>query len=588
MQKFFTHTLFQVLVLCFLIVIPYRFLLGGQLFESDDYELHAARTANYYLALQQGQFPPRWAPNLNGGFGYPSFNYMYPLPYVVASSLHVLHFSIQESLLLSLLGALVAGGIGAFFLSRQMLGKGIFPLLLAASYVLNPYTFILVYWRGAIGELYLYCIVPLILLFLHQVFASYKKTSAVYLYGSLLALSTTAAILSHLPSMLPLAGICIGWIIVLERKHSALRNNWRKTTAGLAYAALATLMLSAFYFIPAIVEKPLISYEQSNSVLQYKFHFTTVAALIDFRKTITSSTYMSEVLQFGIAILGTLILVVIQIALSKQMRKQWLNLFIWLGLFVLFCFLMTKSSQFIWDQSSLIRMIQFPWRLLWTANALILCLSFELLQFSNKNILVRNALIFTITFGIMSSVLSYAHIKPTYTRTDYEWYESVITGSSYDEHRPRTAVRYYSVPGLVFFKPTADLEKMGYNWDIFSGPFQEKNGTTLSYTITLPTATTVVHKRLLFPGWSASVDGKPAQFVQQSSDFAGLLQLAVPAGTHTITVRFDGKTPIRTYSEYLTLVGFIGTALVLVVSAQKLIPNPIHPPLGARHSKRSF
>lgn len=584
MHKLFTHTLFQILVLCFLIIVPYRFLLGGQLFESDDYELHAARTANYYLALQQGQFPPRWAPNLNGGFGYPSFNYMYPLPYIVASSLHVLHFSIQESLLLSLLAALVAGGIGAFFLSRQVLGKGVFPLLLATSYVLNPYTFILVYWRGAIGELYLYCFVPYILLFLNQIFVSYKKTAAVYLYASLLALSTTAAILSHLPSMLPLVGICIGWIIVLERKYSALKNNWRMTATGLAYAALATLMLSAFYFMPAIVEKPLITYEQSNSVLQYKFHFTTLATLIDFTKTIRSSTYMTEVVQFGISILGTLILVAVQMSISKPMRKQLPSMFIWLGLFVLFCFLMTKGSQFIWDSSSLVRMIQFPWRLLWTTNVLTLCISFELLQLK-KNILVKNALFFTVTFGILISVVAYAHIKPTYTRTDYEWYESVITGSSYDEHRPRTAARYYSVPGLVFFKPTTELEKIGYNWDIFSGPFQEKNGTTLNYTISLPADSVVVHKRLLFPGWSARIDGKPAQFVQQSPDFAGLLQLTVPAGTHTISVRFDGKTPIRTYSEYLTLAGFFGTILVIVASARKLISDPIHPPLRARHSK---
>lgn len=40
---------------------------------THDGENHLARFANYKLALKEGQFPPRWAPNLMNHSGYPVF-----------------------------------------------------------------------------------------------------------------------------------------------------------------------------------------------------------------------------------------------------------------------------------------------------------------------------------------------------------------------------------------------------------------------------------------------------------------------------------------------------------------------------------
>ena len=42
---------------------------------THDGQNHLARLSNYYLALKQGQFPPRWAPNLDAGLGYTSLNF---------------------------------------------------------------------------------------------------------------------------------------------------------------------------------------------------------------------------------------------------------------------------------------------------------------------------------------------------------------------------------------------------------------------------------------------------------------------------------------------------------------------------------
>ena len=51
---------------------------------THDGENHLARIANYAVALRQGQFPPRWAPSFWAGYGYPVFNFNYPLLNIAA------------------------------------------------------------------------------------------------------------------------------------------------------------------------------------------------------------------------------------------------------------------------------------------------------------------------------------------------------------------------------------------------------------------------------------------------------------------------------------------------------------------------
>src|SRR5258708_2749738 len=51
---------------------------------THDGENHLARFANYALAIREIQFPPRFAPNLFNHYGYPVFNFNYPLANILS------------------------------------------------------------------------------------------------------------------------------------------------------------------------------------------------------------------------------------------------------------------------------------------------------------------------------------------------------------------------------------------------------------------------------------------------------------------------------------------------------------------------
>ena len=56
---------------------------------THDGRIHIARIANFYASLTEGNVVPRWASNLNWGYGSPIIEFVYPLTSYVASLFHV-------------------------------------------------------------------------------------------------------------------------------------------------------------------------------------------------------------------------------------------------------------------------------------------------------------------------------------------------------------------------------------------------------------------------------------------------------------------------------------------------------------------
>src|SRR5260370_36359340 len=79
--------------ICLFAIIP---LFHSGLFTMHDDE-QVARLSQMYLVLSQGQFPPRWIPDLGFGFGYPLFNFYPPLVYYLGSVIHFIGFSFIDS-----------------------------------------------------------------------------------------------------------------------------------------------------------------------------------------------------------------------------------------------------------------------------------------------------------------------------------------------------------------------------------------------------------------------------------------------------------------------------------------------------------
>src|SRR5215213_4479111 len=83
-----------ILILC---ILPLLDLLHPGLPKTHDGQDHVARIANFYQSLQQGIIIPRWAANLNWGYGHPILMFLYPMPSYIASFFHFLSFSLVDS-----------------------------------------------------------------------------------------------------------------------------------------------------------------------------------------------------------------------------------------------------------------------------------------------------------------------------------------------------------------------------------------------------------------------------------------------------------------------------------------------------------
>src|SRR6266702_2869960 len=92
---------------------------------------HVARIANFYTSLSEGNIIPRWAGNLNWGYGHPILEFLYPLPSYIASFFHLTGFSFIDSTKLVLGIGMVLSGLCMFVWLSDFLGA--WPSLIGAA-----------------------------------------------------------------------------------------------------------------------------------------------------------------------------------------------------------------------------------------------------------------------------------------------------------------------------------------------------------------------------------------------------------------------------------------------------------------------
>mgnify|MGYP001590198170 FL=1 len=80
------------LILVGICVVPLLDLLHLGLPIAHDGQDHVARIANFYQNLTEGNIIPRWAGNLNWGYGHPILEFLYPFPSYFASFFHFLGY----------------------------------------------------------------------------------------------------------------------------------------------------------------------------------------------------------------------------------------------------------------------------------------------------------------------------------------------------------------------------------------------------------------------------------------------------------------------------------------------------------------
>lgn len=531
--------LLGVLALSFL---PFIFWLSPDLVHTHDGLVHLPRLATYYNALNELNFPVRWAGNINYGYGIPLFVFIYSTPYLVGSVFLKLGLGLVTAFKLSLLVGFLLSGVFMFLFAKRFFKDEKIAFLVVLLYQFAPFHLIDQLIRGSFGEVYAYAFLPLVLYFIVCFFDT-KKVS--YLLFS--SLATFFLIISHNSISLLFFAVsvvfCLFFGKTLRLKIFSL------------LSLLGGMVLSAYYWVPAIIEH---KYTLGNLYMKdlYKDHFfsiwkTVVPNLID--APFLQKDNLS--LQIGLMQILVIALGIVWFLRSKKKDKLLFRLFVFSSILVLVSMLfMSGSSDIFWRSISQLRQFQFPWRFL--AVIVFAASMYGVFAFSY---LKKNIYYFGFCFLIVLTSVIYWFPKEGYDKVDEDYYWNF----------PLTST-YYGETDVIW---TAGEAKQYPDSliDVVSGEAKVKNvvkkNNSQSFEVSAVSPTTLVSNTVYFPGWSVylvSDDKKtklPIQF--QDPNHRGWIQFSVPKGSHRVNIIFE-ESKIRYVTNKISILGFLSIVILFV------------------------
>jgi len=526
---------FYIAFVIFISLIPLVDLLKPGMYISHDFGEHAARLASFYQSLSQGNIIPRWAGNLNHGYGHPVFMFLYPLTNYLGSLIHFLGFSIVDSIKILFAASYIFSGLFMYLWIEKLWGSKA-GLAAAILYLFAPYRFVDLYVRASLGEHLAFLFVPLLCWFITLLAKNGKKK-----FSILTGISLALLILSHNALslvFLPLIFIYSIYLILTSTKDK------KSLIISLLISLLLGFALSAFFWIPAFFEG---KYTLREIVTNKEIFFSNY---INWKELFVSkwgwglSALNGSLSGFSVALGWTQILVfllsIIFVLKSKKPERYFIILIILYFLFS--AFLTTSSSMPIAGYIPFLTSFQFPWRLLAVP---VFCAS-VLGSFCVKSVKVKlqTALAFGILIFAVLSNSSFWHIKGISGQfPDSFWINSYKGTTETGESTPRWAIRFQEKD------PVAKVQAVqGIIDSIEINNWQFENH---QYVVETKENTRVADNTLYFPGWKVFVNGKDVPIEFQDENWRGIITYDVPAGTSNIVIQFT-DTKIRKMANIIS------------------------------------
>ena len=477
------------------------------------------RLVEYHTCFVDKQFPCRWAASAGFGFGEPVFNFYSHLPFFTGAVLMNLGIGGLSSLKILFALSLLLSGFGMFLLSKKVWKNDYSAFLSAVLYVYAPYRAVNVWVRGALPESFAFILLPLILL----TFEHYKDTKkTIWLTSFSLLLS--ALILTHNLSVLLFAPAVLCFIAIRLFSARSVR-----LFLPLMVAGVFSLLLSAFYLLPAIGEAPLVNLQTTTQgYFDFRAHFVTVPQLLFSRFWGYGGSTWGDQDGLSLAIGQVQWLTaafVICIALFNTFKgKKDKNLLLAFGLFLvaLFCLFLTHNkSAFLWEAtSSFTQYIQFPWRFLGVTLFLFSFVAGYVPYCLPKYTRGITIILILLAIGLNSFYFKediWRNVSDHDMQTGSTWIEqtSASRGDYWPKYGPIPNDPPILMKGLKEISRTSNSAHFEYNSAI---------ADELSIPITF------------YPGWSGMVNGKS---VTLTPDTAGLISLPVVSGNNVVELQLE-------------------------------------------------
>ncbi len=514
-----------------------------KLIHTHDGVVHLARIAAYKKALWDGEFPVRWAGDLNYGYGMPLFNFIYQLPYFVASAFIAVGFGLVNAFKFSLVFSFLLSGATMFLFAREFFKDEKMGLFVALLYQFAPYHLSDLLIRGDFAELYAFAFIPLVLYFLTKLF---EKQNTKNFLG--VSFSTALLVVSHNSLSLLFFGISCFFVLFFGKKRQAVIKCFLSLLLG--------IFLSAFYWIPAILEHK-YTYGDLFMKNMYLSHFPPIINFFvpNFFNDPRLSTGGVPI-QIGIFHVIGIISALILLFRKIDIKLKKIIIFSLCPFFAAFFFMLPISKE-VWQRVDLLRQFQFPWRflsvILFTSS--IISVSLFSFPFFKKKIVY-------VIFLFLAVFSTAFYWKPPLGLDS-------VNENSYWNYPLNTT--YFGETDLIwaagqaYSYPKARVEVIDKQAVVTSF---EKKTITQKFEVDSPNGAKLVDHTQYYPGWEVLVDGKNAPIEFQYRYYPGQLVFVVPPGKHNVVVRF-GETKLRFLSDMISLLSFLSIVLFVLFKKVK-------------------
>ncbi|MGB3713070.1 MAG: 6-pyruvoyl-tetrahydropterin synthase-related protein, partial [Candidatus Promineifilaceae bacterium] len=553
--------------------------------DGADTLLHFYRTVQLDQLLDEGILFSSWAPDFAYGFGYPIFNYYAPFSYYLASSFTLLGMDLIVAFQAVFVLALILASLSTFLWVRDLFGDSA-ALVAAAMYALSPYLLVDAVNRGALAELLALSILPIILWAVRRYIAS-----GVWSYGLAGLMGYAALALTHNITALVFSPILIGYVLVVSytsyKRDDVARDIERTRLVTMFWLILLGLALSAFFWMPAVLERNLVQIEQTigPSDFNYENNFLSADELFAFPFS-TDLNRINRDVPIALSLVA-LFLGTIGLASFWRYREQpeKMGHILYAGLVCIVSLFMTLSlSTRVWEVIPLLQFLQFPWRFLGLASLFLAFLTGagtdSLLQLAgrriNAKVIIPAVLVGAAALYILPWQFTNYNKPPpddsVAALVEYERDSGYLGTTSTGEYLP---VGVQKLPTDVIYDPANGDVKLQLGSLPPGARVETVEYSPLTYDLIIetPAEFLAVFNTFFFEGWQARIDGEPVPIMATES--TGLIGVEVPAGRHELLIYF-GTTPTRLFAAVISLTAlFLIGATVFLIRRHIAVSDPV-------------
>lgn len=526
---------------------------------THDNAFHYFRITAMRDALRHGWLFSRWVPNLALGYGYPFFNYREPLPYLLGEGLFVLGVPLPLVLGLFYAGSIFFAAYGCFVLSRDLFGRKA-AWVGAVTYGLAPYVLLDAFRRGNLPESIALALLPWLFIFFRRLIIhggrSHFLVATALLAGLFLTHNITALLL------VPFLGL---YVITFTCLYHPDKKWW------MAFLAVAfAVMLTAWFWLPALFEQDMVQLTLSHSTRNNDFHYN----FISWRQIVWQlpvpydPAYLNPPMKVTLG-LGQWVLAVtgmVTAMVSSRTKEQRSVILLFSAAALGYLWLSTPASVGFWEAIPILSFVQFPWRMVGRALLPVSLLgaaawadsSHRMHPSASRPHLTKQVWTAIVLCAVLALLILSAYpdttppkgwcpVEPTPDIADVTAYEQqgflgMDPEQSYfpiwvEDHPVETSLAAaFAACVLPDRLERASLPAGATATTVKLRPLRA------NYEMITPVPFRVRWLGLYFPGWVVTVDGNRIPVIPE--DDTGLMTFDLPAGDHRVQIRF-GSTPLR-------------------------------------------